>query len=181
MEEKARNELQQATRRAEVSGEIKDIQKRLNEYRGNHPRSIEFGLETTQDGTRDLYKQVFSKQTENNILRYDDGIDEDMVQVLIENRQKLRHRFTTTIIITMEDGEIASEIIYAGLPEEIKEEIINSKEITIGQDYGSQELQQALNVLGTRIADKYGTAGKTISVPHGGGKIKQVILSTEFA
>lgn len=154
----------------EAKEEIKEIQKKS---RGT--RSISSITSTIQEGTTSSVKINISPEmdigdTYNQLLRNgvinirdkNGNIDESLVQIIIENRVKLQHRFSAEIIIETTSGNKGMISIDGILAEQLHEIY---QFIQVGATYTSQELKSAMDSALIHFQKQHGAIGGSKNPP----------------
>lgn len=109
---------------------------------------------------RGVYNKLLKKSTISTQDKYGNE-DEALIEVLIENRRKLQHRFTAEILIKTTKGEGRMSI--DGILAEDISGIYNY--IQIGGTYTSQEIKIAMNNAMAYFEKQYGSIGGSIQAP----------------
>lgn len=151
------SEIQQATKQFERSGSIAEVQGKLQ---------VGTISNTTFTPTADLstIKTVYSKLLERSTIPTVDregNPDQALIGILIENREKIQHRFTAEISITTEKG--IGRMSIDGILAEHLNSIYDF--IQIGATYTSQELKTAMQDAITYFEKQYGSIGGNINPP----------------
>lgn len=156
-EKEEKEEVERATKRFSGSGSLANVQEQLTEGTIN---SIDFQPTTNLGELNQLYNKLLQRSTISTTDK-DGNIDQALIDVLIENRNKLQHRFTAEIRIITDGGEGFMSI--DGI---LAEHMGNIGEyIQVGGTYTSQELQVAMQNALTYFEKQYGSIGGNIRPP----------------
>lgn len=154
---KKSEEVENARIRYEGKGSLTKVQERL------FPQTVgTIDFQPTSD--MGILKGVYNKLIEKSTISpYDKNgnPDQALIDVLIENRNKLQHRFTAEIRIVTDGGEGYMSI--DGILAEHLNGIYDF--IQIGATYTSQELQEAMNQAQAYFEKQYGSIGGNIRPP----------------
>jgi len=154
---KANQETQQATQRFKGSGSITEAQKKLQ---GNRINQITFTPTNDLSTLKNTYQKLLQKSQISTTDKYGEE-DQALIDILIENREKLQHRFSAEIIIITNGGKGSMYI------DGILAEHLNSiyDHIQIGATYTSQELKEAMTETYKQLERQYGAIGGNINPP----------------
>lgn len=139
--------------------------------------TIKFTPSSNLGETGNVYRELLKKSVIS--LKLQDGtIDNAMLDLIIQNRQKLRHRFSAVINITTEQGTGVLELDGV-LAEEVKDIY---KFINIGRTYTSNEMRTQMQEAMKYFNNTYGTIGGSLVLP-GGGKttVQSIDVQLTFA
>ena len=152
-----RSDVQKVVKQIGSKGKISDVESKIR-IDGNN--DISFQPTTDLNQLNQVYNHLFTK---NNIsvIRSDGSIDTALLQVLIDNRQKLQHRFSAEILV-MTDSSVGMIYIDGILAENL---YVVSEYIEIGRTYTSEELKVAMNNLLNRCENDFGSVGGDVKAP----------------
>lgn len=155
----ANTQINNALKSMRKKPNIVDIQRQIGETKTSR---VKFQISDNLNDYSNVYEDVLKDgmiSVEKNGKQ-----DNELIQVLIENRRRLQHRFAVKIEIATDQGAAGIEII--GLLAEDASEIYNY--VTPGQTYTSEELKTVLNQFKDKMTEKYGCIGGEAYAPASG-------------
>lgn len=153
----ANEDLVKAKDRFVKSGKISQLQDRLVE---GTISETEFTPTDDLGMLNGIYNNLLQKSTISTVDRKG-NLDQALIDVLIENRGKLQHRFTAEIIIYTTSGQGSMAI--DGILAEHMSSIYDF--IQVGATYTSEELKSAMNQALRFFEKQYGSIGGSINPP----------------
>lgn len=161
------SDIQKAIKQIRSTGSITKVQENL---RGGGIRTISFEPTQNLNGLRQKYEDLLQG---GNV-----GIDQAMMEVIIENREKLVHRFSARITITTDQGRVTMDV--DGILLENTNDIYQF--IQKGQTYTSEELKRQMYSLRDHYEKQYGAiGGEPIIPPSKVYKIQDIDVQQSFA
>lgn len=163
MAKKKPKTVEEVAKNYEKTGSIKTIQERLKK---GHLSTLKYNPQNKD--TRNVYKELMKGSTIE--------VDDELINLIIENRTKFQHRFSAKIIIYTDKGD--AELTIDGiLPEQLYE--INDY-IEVGQTYTSQGLKTAMDEARKSLENRFGAIGGTSKAP-GSGKVTVTGIEIEIS
>lgn len=173
-EPQKKEEVKTATKRFEQSGNIEKIQERLTE---GVVSSVQFTPTKDLSSLRGVYNNLLRKSTISVYDKYGNE-DQALLEVLVQNRNKLQHRFSGEIII-ITNGTQGRMTIDGVLAEHLSD--INDF-IQEGMTYTSEELKKAMGEAMAYFEKQYGSIGGNIQAPpETKSTIQQIQVKLTFA
>lgn len=154
---KQQEEVTQATKRYTQSGSLAKVQERLTE---GTIGTIDFTPTSDMGVLKGVYNNLLKKSTISTTDRFGNE-DNALIDILIENRNKLQHRFTAEIQIITDGGNGFMSV------DGILAEHLNGiyDYLQIGGTYTSQELQTAMQNALSYFEKQFGSIGGNIRPP----------------
>lgn len=109
----------------------------------------------------DVYSSLLS-QAVISAKTKEGRVDTELVKILVENRQRIRHRFAGTVVITTKSGQVGKIEIDGILAEDLGDIRLFVEE---GATYTSEELKVAMNNALSHFEQKFGAIGGAITTP----------------
>lgn len=165
-ERRKATEFEHAVKEYNKKGQLKTYEDKLDKTTIN---KIEFEPTPELGQYRNTYKQLLMSKAKLD--------DPEILDILIENRNKLRHRFSATITIYTNTGEIAAEIAIEGLL--IEELSLLDTYFTEGQK--TEYLSEDISAFTSDFETRYGLIGTQSKVHKEKCVIGQKRVQIDFA
>lgn len=145
-------------KKIESAPQITAIQETIGK---NNRSEIKFIPSRNLSDKRTVYEQLL-RNSSISVIDKNGNVDTALLDILIENRRKLQHRFTATIEIITDKSKGSMEI--AGILAEDCDDIYNY--INTGETYSSQELKERMQQAMVHFEQTYGSIGGMIIPPN---------------
>lgn len=165
IKEKETPEIRKAVQKYQEKPTIKSVETKL---KPNIVNTINIPITQSLNEITPHYQKILTENAKLN--------DNDILNVLIEHREQLQHRFTITIWIELDQKQAGKLEIQGAL---IEHSNLVYEHINIGQKI--EYLTEILNNLGNEFQHRYNSIGATPTVAIEKGEVTNITAEVSFA